>query len=114
MDARASPSRAEWAKVFLTAHDTDKADEWEEALPVITIANGDLPDAFDLLGVPERERIVVAIGHEHAVGFDGVEQIVRERGRRVIAATLCVMPVRDEWHEGHEEHRRGEQQPPSV
>jgi len=34
-------SCAEWAKVFLTAHDTDKADEWEEALPVTAIANGD-------------------------------------------------------------------------
>lgn len=34
-------SCAEWAKVFLTTHNTDKADEWEQALPVIAIANGD-------------------------------------------------------------------------
>ena len=69
-----------------------------------------LPDAFDLLRVPEWERIVVAIGHEHAVRLDGVEEIVRERDGRVVAPTLSVMPVRDERHERNEQHGRGEQQ----
>lgn len=34
-------SCAEQAKVFLTDHDSDKADEWEAALPVIAIGDGD-------------------------------------------------------------------------
>jgi hypothetical protein len=42
---RFAQSCAEQAKVFLIDQDTDKADEWEEALPVIAIANGDrFPD----------------------------------------------------------------------
>jgi hypothetical protein len=38
---RFAQSCAEQAKVFLIDHDSDKADEWEEALPVLAIANGD-------------------------------------------------------------------------
>ena len=39
-----------------------------------------LPDAFHLLGPPEREGIVVPVGEENAVRRGGVQQIVREVG----------------------------------
>ena len=45
-----------------------------------------LADALDFLRVPERERVVVADGDEHAVRLDGVQQVVREVARVRVAA----------------------------
>ena len=70
--------------------------------------------AFDLLGVPEREGVVVAEGEEDGVGLARVEVVLGHRQGRVTVGAVVVVPVLLGHHAGHQadadqrdEHRTG-------
>ena len=63
-------------------------------------------DGFDLLGIPERESIVVAVGDQHAVGTDGFEVVAGHLDGGAAVAAVVVVPVFGR-HQGRDEEADG-------
>ena len=56
--------------------------------------------------IPEREGVIVANGDEHAIRFDGIEQVVGEIPSVRLPAARRRMKVHDERNAGDEQNRR--------
>ena len=70
-------------------------------------------NAFDLLRVPERKRVVVADGDEHTVRLDGVEHVGRDVARRLVSRPRRGAGVAEQRNEREQRHGRREQPAPS-
>ena len=71
------------------------------------------PNALDLLRIPQRERVVVADRHEHAVRLDRVQHVGGDVSRRAMVRARRGAPVRRQRHE-RQRHRRRRQHPTST
>ena len=59
-----------------------------------------LPDFLDLLGVPQGEGIVVAVGEDYAVRFDRLQQVAGEVQRQTGLRTVSTAGRREIQHKG--------------
>ena len=66
-----------------------------------------VPETLDLLGVPEREGVVVAVGNEQTIPLHGVEIVLGNFDGGVAVASVVVVPVLLGHQRRHEKTRGG-------